>query len=597
MATVKINEKEYRIDNATFKGKDIIDFSPRASVPGQSFVMSDLSLYQPLVQTDWRHGFGFQWYSDALGYLRTEGRLDTRHEGIVMMFTDSTSSDTDNDVKEGFVNWNSAVYAWGDCGLRKYVDGVGWSDIYTTGAVNYAYPAGLYLFFCPDGARIQKINTSDTVSDAGLDANADDYNWLIAHNGYIYASKDNVNRIHYDNSEDLSTLEGTANDTNKVLLGVGQIDNIGVIVYAGQMYVSRKDGLWHVGEDNIARRVLDYSQERSDDNFRSMAVVNGFLFFPIRDRIVQWNGARVTDNTPRRLTDTFPYTTYGRFDNFVAAGEKLYLTARTNEATYEEHLLVWDGLGWHKLAELVTNGTDTITAMGYDTVNNYLWYHLNATADVTYYIKFRDYSPFPHADFPTTGTHELISSRMDMGFRRVEKSLSSMFIEASNLSSTTYLEVYYQIDDGSWVLWDTITSDGVTELKYPGKYRSREFKYMFYKIKFITSTAAQTPVLESVTLRFIMRPDAYYGYSMDIIVSDDGRGQTADDRTMKELIEDIKDARDSKAPIEFIDLQGITHWGYITTYNERPVSYSDELDEENLEQRVSINFVEIEKAV
>src|SRR5687768_17573022 len=97
---IQLDGKPYRIDVATWRGKDIIDFSPRATVPGGSFVMSDLGLLQPLVQTDWRHGFGFHWYADAMGYLQTVGNIDTRQDGIAMLFTSSTSSETDNNVKE-----------------------------------------------------------------------------------------------------------------------------------------------------------------------------------------------------------------------------------------------------------------------------------------------------------------------------------------------------------------------------------------------------------------------------------------------------------------------------------------------------------------
>ena len=57
LGDVKINGKWYRIDPRSYQGQSVTDFSPRASTPGGSVVHSQLTLYQPLLQTDWKHGF------------------------------------------------------------------------------------------------------------------------------------------------------------------------------------------------------------------------------------------------------------------------------------------------------------------------------------------------------------------------------------------------------------------------------------------------------------------------------------------------------------------------------------------------------------
>src|SRR5687768_15113413 len=96
LGDITLGGKPYRVDFNTWQGKDVIDFAPRATVPGGAAVMSDLGMFQPLFQTDWRHGFGFHWYSDAMGYMNTIGNIDTRQEGLTMLFTKATSSDTQN---------------------------------------------------------------------------------------------------------------------------------------------------------------------------------------------------------------------------------------------------------------------------------------------------------------------------------------------------------------------------------------------------------------------------------------------------------------------------------------------------------------------
>ena len=558
--------------------------------------MADLGLLQPIVQTDWRHGFGFHWYSDALGYLQTVGQVDTRHDGLAMLFTSAVSSDTNNNVKEGLTHFNGKVYAWGAGGLRTY-NGTSWSNIYAASAVNFALAAGAYLFFCPDGGRIRKMDTSETVTNAGLDANATDYKWLVVHNGYIYAGKDGVNAIHFDNDPELDTLQGNSSDTNRILVGLGDSPTLGAEVYNGNLYIRKRDGIWHLGEDRIARRVLDFNAEASDVNLRSIAVINGFYVFALRDRILQWNGARVSDITPHKITDDFPYTTYGQFDNFVAVGDYLYLTGRTNESTYTEALLCWDGVGWHKLTDLITNGTDSITMLAYEAVYNRLWFHVDATADSTQYIQFQDRSVFPYANFPTSGQHSLITSRLDMGFRRVKKSMSKAFVEVRGASATEYIDVYYSLDGGSWVLWKSIKQNGIIELNNPGGFSTREFYYAQLRFDFISGSATLSPILEGWTMMFIMRPITKIGYSFKIIADSNYTHGTEyqDERTAQEILSDLKDVRNSISPVELVDMLGETHTGYVTAIQEMPITRETDGGGEfpNIDYNFSVNYVEI----
>lgn len=802
LGDIRLNGKPYRVDIASYRDRDVVDFAPRAGTPGGSVIHSELGLYQPLLQTDWQHGFGFHWYEDAAGYLATTGNIDARHNGLVMLSTKSTSSDTDNYVKEGFVTWNNAVWAYGDHGIRKYSGGawaqaqdvsgtdtsdvtlqpcsadayiyqkapttkegtetslivgesnaatqlmrsllkfdlstipatatitaatlslymyeekssnartmsvyrmlkdwseasvtwnksdattnwttagganaadceaasiadtafsateaVGWktftldpakvqewinstlanygmmlrvdtesSDQYRfysseyatdttlrpklavtyttpalsdTGAVNFALAGGSYLFYCPDGARIRKISVEGTDSFAGNDSSSIDYKWLVQHAGYIYAGKDGSNHVHRDSTSDLSDLEGTTADTDIIYVGSEDdaFPTLRAIVYAGSLYIARADGLWCLGDDLIARRVLDFSAEASSDNFRGMVEWNGYLLFPIRDKIYQWNGARLSDVTPPRITDTFPFTTYGRFDNFTAMGRFMYCTARTNESTYAEDLLSFDGVGWHKLMRLVSNGTDTITAMNYDPVNNYLWYHLDSTADATYYIPFQSNSEFPYADFPTSGTHYIVSSRLDMGYRWVDKSSPSLVVEAYNVSSNCYLKIYYSIDNGAWTAWsdENITVPGFTTLRKPAGLQTIEYNQMKLRVDFVTNDATQSPILESLTLRFIMRPDDFYSWSFNIPIAQGmNLGDTVQYVSVHEVLQDLRDARSSKSPIEFIDIFNDRHLVYITSNTGQAIEYdaSEGGPHPNIEYVRTLTVVEAEE--
>jgi hypothetical protein len=596
LGDITLGGKPYRIDFESWRGKDVIDFAPRATVPGGAAVLSDLGMFQPLYQTDWRHGFGFHWYSDSMGYMSTTGNLDTRQDGLVMLFTQAVQSDTAAGTKTGMVVFNDVVYTWGTSGLRKF-DGTNWSNVYTTTAVNYALAAGAYLFFAPNGARIKKMDTAGTITDAGLDANASDYKWLILHNGYIYAGKDGTNAIHFDNDIALGSLQGNSSDTNRILVGVGDNPTLGAIVYNGNLYVRKADGVWLIGEDRIARRMLDFAAEEHGTNLRSWAVINGYLVIPLRDRILQWNGARVSDITPHKINDEFPYVTYGAFNHFVAVGDYLYVMGRTNEAAPDADLLAFDGVGWHKLMTLLTDDSPAtgIGFMAYEAVNNRFWFHKIGDS-TTHYIQFQDRSSFPYANFPTTGTHSLISSRIDVGFRRVQKSMDKVFIEARNISSTVYLKVYYSLDGGSWVHWQDVKTNGIIELKNPGGSFTREWNYMQLRIDFVTGSATQTPILEGYSISFIMRPDTRKGYNFNVYaITEYEHGSYQDDRTAQEIMDDLYAMRNSKSPVELVDIFGRTHRGYVTAIQEQPVYRVIEGDETTVDIEVmyNCNFVEI----
>jgi hypothetical protein len=383
------------------------------------------------------------------------------------------------------------------------------------------------------------------------------------------------------------------------LVGVGDNPTAGAIVYNGNLYVRKSDGIWMVGEDRIARRMLDFTSEESFLNLRSWAVINGFLVFPMRDRILQWNGARVSDITPHKLNDEFPFLTYGAFNTFVGVGDFLYIMGRTNETAADMDLLCFDGVGWHRLLNIASDfvAGSGIGFIGYEAVNNRLWYHVNNVAggtNTTYYVQFQDRSSFPYANFPTTGQHSLITSRIDAGFRRVKKSMANLIVEARNCSATVFLRVYYALDGGDWVLWRDVKENGIITLNNPGGSPTREFSYVQFRFDFITDTAAQTPILEGYTMRFIMRPITKMGYSFTIIAANNYQyGLYEDNRSPQEIYKEIMEFRNSIAPITITDMFGTEHIGYLTSLQEQPLYRNVEGSESQLELRYQLNFVEV----
>ena len=335
------------------------------------------------------------------------------------------------------------------------------------------------------------------------------------------------------------------------------------------------------------------------NNFRTMATWGGSLYFTMQDKVIyEWNGAKLQNITPGPITDSWEYLNYHRFNHFTPFGDWLLMTARTSETEYDEALLAWDGVGMHKLADLISGSTtDEVTMLAVDTENSYIWYHINKTSDATYYFEYQTDTDYPFAKFPTSGTHRLTSSRIHAGFRRVDKSMPSLWLETDNCTATRTILIEYALDDDTtFRTWDTLTSNGEHTLYLPQNKLTEEFKYIRLRFTFVTGSASETPVLEGFAMMVMMRPDFKMGYSFDILGgTNTSSGMFEDDRTGHSIMHDVRKLRDKKSPIELVTPFGDKVYGYITSLSEQAVEWEPEDYEGgdvNIMQLLRVNFVE-----
>lgn len=825
---IKLADKTYYIDIGSWKARDVTDFSPKTTVPGTGAVFGDLQMHQPISFNNWQHGFGFIWHEDEAGYLSTDGNIDTRHERSVMMYTASTSSDTNNNDKDQGLVFLSNFFTRGAAGLRYYSGGswagvniqrpifdatsensgtgiatggtitashtittegasralfvgviienstnvtnvtavygtlnmtlvtdssvgttpnvrafyllavppgtnnivvtytisagtiealiigasfiyvnqttlfdvvtteAGWAGITNTisptaaanelvldflakdgaetdtaavqltgqtqiaqeqeltgadihGCASYFHTTssdttpdiqwnwtnardwahlaipinpiaetqidilfenGEYIFAQPTGQRLMR-STSGTANwvPAGANNASSAYSWVEMHGGYIFAGKTSEAQVYFDSNSNLSSLYGDpADDADEMIAGPGTTGTLFGISYLEKLAVARTDGLWTMDTNDatttawISKRTLNFANLKATVNFRTMATNGGSLYFTIQDKIIyEWNGARLQDITPSPITDVWPYTTYYRFDNFTPFGTWLLMSARTSDTEYTESIIAWDGVGFHKLLDPITDGDGTISMISVDTANNYLWFHVTkptAGTNTTYYIEYQTTSDFPYANFPTTGTHRVTTSRVHAGFRRVDKSMPILWTECDNVTATRYIRVQYAIDDSdTFYTWDDLTAEGINILTLPQNKLTEEFKYIRLRFIFVTDATAETPVLEGATMMVMMRPDFKMGYSFDILGGTGvASGMFEDDRTGYSIMKDLRDARNSKGPIELETPFGDHVYGYLTSLSEAAMEYEPEDYEGgkiNILQVIRCNFAEV----
>lgn len=602
---IKLEGKGYRIRESSYQEIDVVDFSPRGATPGGSNAFSDLQIYQPLTFDDWSHGFGFVRNIDIQGFMKSEGNIDARHMGYLMMFTKATLSKTfasTTTSKGGFV-FGGKFYVWGSNGLWRLDTPASdtWTQVYS-GDLNYAMANGTYVFVFKDGARPEKSTSGDAASwsDAGADANADDFGEGFYHNGYYFAIEDGTQYIHYASETDLSDLEGDGeNDADVIIVGAGALPLLKLWSHGGKLWAFNAGGIYEIGDDFRARLFVNKMDELSSQNFLDVDMFHGDVYYPVQNQLFGWNGAAEIKATPSPVSDTWPFTTYGRFDNFVTRGDFFYCVGRTNESTYQEDLLAFDGGHWFKLCNLVSDGASEISMLALDVENQRLWYHVDGQ-DELYYIPIQELSEFPYADFPTSGTHRLTSSKLDMEYRRIVKSSPSVIVSAQNLNeSGRQVTIDYSLDGDTYVSFDPIKKNGTTEQFFDTEKGTVEYHYITLRAQLETDDATETPVIENITLRFMMRPKTLYGWGMEVVAADFAitpSGVSESSRKASEIEATLKKLRDQAAPIDYLDINGYKTQVYLTSMQKR-IRRRDPENWENgapvFQYAIQINLIEV----
>ena len=569
-------------------------------------------------------------------YLRTEGNIDTRHTDNVQVFTNADKSDSDISADD-FLEFGGNVYAYDTDGVDIYISSdAAWTSDVLTDSVRDMWHNGLYLFACRENDTIVYAGTDGLAdsdwTEAGVDTDQKGAFWIQHHDGYVYAGKESDcegHKVFFDDSIILSSMHlVSSDDPQSFPVGIAGMQVLKPMSYRGDFLFRRPDGVYRMDNDRAGSRVvLDYKDQESTANFRSWAVHNGQMVYPVRDDLWQWNGVRTVPMSPPQITHTVPLITYGEFDNFVVIGRFLFLTAKTSHSTYQIHILCYDGIGWHKVAEPVTDGAGTINAMYYEPHNNFLWYDLSGEV---YNIPFKDLSELPFDKYPasiaephitssdrTYNPNGLITSKISAGYKRVTKSTPSVILEGQNCSTVHYLSLYYALDNStSWQIWgaedgisNVLTTDGVKVFADPlgtGE-TTLEYKNISFYVGLNTvgptgnpwgdtGLSSASPILQGLYPRLLMRPDTLYGWSFNIKASQHAQyGVGITDETAKEILDELKDYRDSYAPILFVDAYGEEYQVYVSSISEAAVEYhvGRPGPSEDIEQTVTINLVQV----
>lgn len=482
-----------------------------------------------------------------------------------LTFDASVAFESTNLWQNGYV-WNYDV-AIGTSEIRGIASSTA-NTLVHSGASFTVTPANTYVLFWVD------------VGSAGNPPEG--YDKIKTFGGLYWANEWNTNYLHYWAELDGHDAEGGGTtDLGVVKVGPPGQPIVNMTVFNNQLWVFRPDGAWVVGEDMVAYHVLDFSQEAHPLNFIAVATWNGFLYFTVRQKIYKFRSG-LQDITPPPFTEDPPRNTFGEFRGLVTRGSYLYVTATANRLFADETdesggqftaFLAYDGVGWHKLDTLSTVTSEPyVHGVGLETAGNKLHVWFAKFLDPTTvcemrYFQLQEFSDLPYADYPTSGDHNLYTSYYDLGMKRIPKSWASLTLEGYfpvDVTDYASVDVEFRVDDDTaWTTLGTFSSN-MQEIAFP---TGTEGKRIQFRLNLQTTKATLTPVVQTVIMKAMMRPDVLYGVTTNVIVSSDLSDTDGQQLglTAEEIRTALKAARASVSPIGFKDIHGNSANAYLSS--------------------------------
>ncbi|MHA2136326.1 MAG: hypothetical protein ACW99J_20905, partial [Candidatus Thorarchaeota archaeon] len=220
---------------------------------------------------------------------------------------------------DGFIEFGRDIYAWDTGGVDVYVTSdAAWSSDVSTDSIRDMWHNGYQIFIARENDTIMYGGTDARATsdwtETGATTDQKGAFWIQHHDGFVYLGKEAVSGsdghyVFYDDSIIMADMYLVASDDPQAVpVGLNGRQVYKPITYRGDFLFPRADGVYRMDKDKKgARVILDYKDQSSSDNFRSWAIHNGQLVYPVRDNLYQWNGVRTVPMNPPDITDKYPY--------------------------------------------------------------------------------------------------------------------------------------------------------------------------------------------------------------------------------------------------------------------------------------------------
>jgi hypothetical protein len=428
------------------------------------------------------------------------------------------------------------------------------------------------------------------IVDTGADGNPpNDFESMCLFGGSAWAVERDTHYLHFWAATNGSDAEGDGTtDAGVITVGPPGGKIVNVQPYKNQLYVFRTDGIWTINEqdtDALAYHTLDFGGEKHDTNFQTVLVWQGFLLYTVRNKLYKYRSGQ-QDMTPPVWDEYPPYKQFGNFRGLLARGKFLYVLGQSNVANATEEsategyagfvsLMATDGVGWHKMLDLPGTAIPTKFDVWLDPTDDLLYLMTyDDTNGTLYTVQLQTYSDLPNPTYPTSGTQNWYSSYHDYGMKRIPKSFGSVTLHG-DFPSNTSVAASYRIDDTqAWTAMSTSFTSDMQEVDFAVGTTGKRIQL---KLTLDTTTAAATPIVKSVIIKVMLRPEVLYGITCDIIISDNISDQKRMmlGHTAEEIRTNLLSARNSVSPVTLVDLGGDSNSVYLASMRFGVIGYED----------------------
>jgi len=453
---------------------------------------------------------------------------------------------------EKIFSWNGEPHFLKDTGIYKW-DGAAISFV---DSISYNNNEGTARF---NGKVYIAHGTSDNAEswdgatdvDLGFKAKV-----FTVWNGYLWRGFEN--EVYY-------TADGTT-WTGPITVGPTDYAITGMAGMGDDMFVATEDALSRVGAGDLVFGVQAWNNI-SDRNGKGMINHQGALYIPTYSDLLRYGGSEIMSINPMK-DEGLPAVKQGRCVALASHNYWLFALMTTENQTGDRAfpiLMAWNDQGWHYIGKLFQdehNTADVLTSIHWDTTNDLLWVaggfalyryrlpidHQNPYKDNSGNVRF-----FPGGMIETPWFHS--------GLKEIYKDCESVYITGENITSSRFVDVYWQDDSSTaWEYLGRVTSNR-QELRWSDYTTRPNTRQIKLALVLVTDDYTESPRVDAVRLKFMNMVSDRWRWTLSIQVSDqqemlDGELNIYAKEHMQAHLTTLAK---SVAPIFFEDVDGVQY--------------------------------------
>jgi len=522
----------------------------------------------------WHEGMGLGEIRDATDKGRHHycQNVDPRFRGQIVLGPQVSSSafSANAESKVQFIEYNGADYAIGARYVHIFNEGTGqWDLSKDMGATAAAIKGAAVVYGDYMVVAAGSALNYWRLSTAGV--------WdqpYATNNPSLFALVGNTLWMIFNSNQLASSTQFT---TWTTAVAIGESRHAATLVtdYNGNPLVGKAEGLFEYDGTKVSNRLPELASVLNATNCRGGKPSRGKLFLPVGSALWQYTSDAVqTEGKPTRtseylapgisressaevrgaIKDLWPDIDF-LWGILAAQSGSYYITA------YDYNPVA--GHGWH---QVVKTGTTAVTALGrfQPSSGNPRMFYSEGTAIKYFLLPSNAINPYVDTSYRYALTGDIYLPVEADTFDDVVKSYLSVKINVDNVNgSTRYVDVLYSIDGAVESTLGRVTSSGISTLFFPSSTTGRRIAL---HLRLVTDDATITPRVLPFSRHFQYRFDRKRLWKMTIAAA--RKSLPNSPKQAFSQISDLESARDTQAPVAFIDVDRRAWTAFVDTLGE-----------------------------